>query len=55
MYMYMVNLEDNLQKNEEKGISSPISTILIKEKHLWYVCVGLQHRSSKVQFYLILC
>ena len=32
---------------------SPISTVLITESQIWYLCVGLPLFSSELPFYLI--
>ena len=41
---------ENLKK---KDPPSPSSTILIIGREIWYVCVGLQLLSLKLQFYFI--
>ena len=42
MYAYMVNFVNNLQKTvKKKDTPSPIPTILITGRQIWYVCVGV--------------
>ena len=45
--MYIVNFVNKLQNSEEKGLVSPISTILITDRYIWYVCVCLQLSSKQ--------
>ena len=52
--MYMLHIVSKLLKSEEKGQPRPISTILITDRQIWYVSVGLQLLSSKLPFYIIL-
>ena len=52
--IYMVIFMNKLPKNEENGHSiSHLFIILITDRQLWYVCVGLQLFSSKLPFYLM--
>ena len=39
--VHMVTFVNKLKKSEEKGIPSPISTTLITDRQIWYICVGL--------------
>ena len=49
----MVNFVNKMQKSEVKGPPSPMSTILITERYIWYVYVDLQLLSAKLLFYII--
>ena len=48
----MVNFVNKLQK-KWKDIPSPTSTILIKDRQIWYVCVDRQLLTSQLPFYPI--
>ena len=39
--MYIINVVNKLQKVKKKDLPSPISTTLITDRQIWYVCVGL--------------
>ena len=47
--IYVVHVV-NYQKREEKAPPSPISPILITDRHMWYVCVHLPLLLSKLPF-----
>ena len=53
--MYVVTFVKILQnkKMKKKDIESPISTMLITDRQIWYACVSLQCQSSELPFYLI--
>ena len=52
--LYMVNLMKKMfLKSEEKGHPLSHSIILITDRQIWYVFVGLQLLPSKLQFYII--
>ena len=52
--MYMIPFVNKLQKGENKrDTPSPIPTILITDRQMWYVCIGLQLLSPMLPFYLI--
>ena len=48
--MYMINFVNKLQKVKKKDNSSPISIILITDRQIGYVFVGLQPTSSNCHF-----
>ena len=51
--IYMV-VWKKMQKREEKGTPSSISTIGLTERHMcMYVCIGLEILYSKLPFYII--
>ena len=50
--LYMVNVVTTLKKSEEKG-PPPISIILITERKIRYVCVGLPLLYSQLPVYII--
>ena len=49
----LVNFVKKYKKSEKNTNPYSLSTILITDRQIWYVCVGLQLLSAKLPFYLI--